>query len=298
VTRRVAVRAAVLVVLAVAVVVGLTVYFSTQTVPPCLVSGVPKWRAPTDANVHRFELVVPDRALCFFDQDHDNQLVGYVKLPRIAGITAIDPRAGGRLALQYGNGLGAVVDLTTGRVDHGVRPPPPQPDRVLVPNPAVGVEYSTQRGELGVRVRSLRTHQLLERLTFEGYTWNPRFGPNPPDHGLSLAPDRPELWVLDAPNSVIHVFDINNAIPKPLVDIRLTKPLSGDENPCASNRCGRIGWLQHSADGRFVYVGDVGDVIDTAKREEVANLEALHESRLLVEVDWVDGKPAFPAGLR
>jgi hypothetical protein len=73
--------------------------------------------------------------------------------------------------------------------------------------------------------------------------------------------------------------------------------LSGDENPCATSRCVRLGWLQHSADGRFVYVGDAGDVIDTAKREEVVNLEALHESRLLLEVDWADGKPHFPAGV-
>ena len=44
--------------------------------------------------------------------------------------------------------------------------------------------------------------------------------------------------------------------------------------------CGRIGSLQHSADGRFVYVGDAGDVIDTARARSVANLEALHNSRV------------------
>jgi hypothetical protein len=47
-----------------------------------------------------------------------------------------------------------------------------------------------------------------------------------------------------------------------------------------------------------VYVGDVGDVIDASKREEIANLEALHQSRLTVEVDWVNGKPEFPAAPR
>jgi hypothetical protein len=155
----------------------------------------------------------------------------------------------------------------------------------------------TRRGELGFRVYSLALHRLLHAVSFEGFTWNRRFGPDPPDHGLSLAPDRPELWVIDAPNSVVHVFDVSHAAPKALADIRLTKPLSGDENPCATTRCGRLGWLQHSADGRFVYVGDAGDVIDTTKHEEIANLEALHQSRLLVEVDWVDGRPQFPAGV-
>ena len=102
-TRRVALRASALGVAVVGVVVGLTVYFSTQTIPPCLVSGVPKWRAPTDTSLHRFEVVVPDRAVCFFDQDDDNHLVGYLKLP-VKGVSAIAPRAGGRLALRYDDG--------------------------------------------------------------------------------------------------------------------------------------------------------------------------------------------------
>jgi len=298
VTRRVAIRTAGLVVAAIGVVVGLTVYFSTQKVPPCLVSGVPKWRAPTDKSLHRFEVVVPDRAVCFFDQDDDNHLVGYIKLPGIQGVSAIAPRSNGRLALRYADGRGAMVDLSSGRVQLGTEAPPLPSDTVDVRDPAGGVEYVTRRGELGFRVLSLTTHRLLHAVSFEGFTWNPRFGPDPPDHGLSLAPDRPELWVIDAPNSVVHVFDVSGTTPKPVKDIRLTKPLSGDENPCATKRCGRLGWLQHSADGRFVYVGDAGDVIDTTKREEIANLEALHQSRLLVEVDWADGKPHFPAGVR
>ena len=295
-SRRVAVRAAGLAVLAVGVVVGLTVYFSTQKIPPCLVSNTPKWRAPTDANVHRFELVVPDRALCFFDMDHDHELVGFVKLSGIEGISALAPRAGGRVALRYANGRGAVVDLASGRVRYGADPPPPPSDAVVVRDPSADVEYVTRRGALGFRVFSLATHRLLHVVTFAGFTWNPRFGPNPPDHGLSLAPDRPELWVLDSPNSVVHLFDVSglpNDPPRQIADIRLSKPISGDENPC-SRACGRIGSLLHSADGRFVYVGDSGDVIDTRTRETVANLEALHNSRVQLEVDWVNGKAVFP----
>src|SRR5262245_14251000 len=131
VTRRVAVRATGLALVLASVGVGLTVYFSTQTIPPCLVTGVPKWHPPTDRALHRFELVVPDRALCFFDQDHDNELIGYMKLPRIDGITAVAPRDG-RLALRYGDGRGALVDLTTGRIRYGVGPPPRPSETVLV----------------------------------------------------------------------------------------------------------------------------------------------------------------------
>jgi hypothetical protein len=42
-----------------------------------------------------------------------------------------------------------------------------------------------------------------------------------------------------------------------------------------------------------VYVGDAGDVIDTRTREVVTNLEALHNSRVHLEVGWVDGRPVF-----
>jgi hypothetical protein len=291
VTRRIYLRAAALAVAALAVIAGLTVYFSTQTTPPCLVTGIPKWRAPADENVHRFELVVPDRALCFFDMDHGQALVGYLKLPGIRGVTSIAPR-GGTLALRYGDGRGALVDLRSGSVRSGVQPPPRPSDKILVYDAARDVKYVTRRGVFGVEVISPR--EPTTKLTFPGFTWNPRFGPNPPDHGLSLAPDRPELWVLDAPNNGVHLFDLTGQ-PRDVKNIRLTKPLIGAEDPCGSHNCKRIGSLQHSADGRFVYVGDAGDVIDTTKREEIANLEALRQSRLTIEVDWANGKPEFPA---
>ena len=295
-TRRIAFRAAILVVLACAVIAGLTVYFSTQKVPPCLLSGIPKWRAPTDRAAHHFEIVAPDRALCFFDMDDEHHLVGYLALPKINGISAAAPRVGS-LAIRYGNGSGALVDLQKGTIEYDVAPPPVPRNTLSVADARDGVEYVTRRGELGFRVYRLDTHTLVHVITFTGYTWNPRFGPNPPDHGLALAPDRPELWVLDAPNNVIHIFDVSGTTPEPIADVRLTRPLTGDESPCAHARCQRIGALQFSADGRFVYVGDSGDVFDAKRHEQVANLEALRNSHLTIEVDWIGGKPAF-AGTR
>lgn len=294
-TRTIALRAAGVVLIGVAVIVGLTIYFSSQKIPPCLRTGVPAWKPPTDATLHRFLLVVPDRALCFYDMDHDHELAGYVDLKGIKGVTAIAPRADGRLALRYGDGRGALVDLRTGEIQTGVPPPAAPSDTVVVRDVRSGLEYVTRRGVLGVLVRRADTGRFVELVRFPGFTWNPRFGPDPPNHGLSLAPDRPELWVLDAPNNVVHVLDVSGARPGPLTDVRLTQPLSGDENPCATDRCSRIGSLLHSADGRFVYVGDSGDVIDAAKREQITNLEALHQSRLMTEVDWFGGRPTFPA---
>jgi hypothetical protein len=261
--RRVWLRAAALAVVVVAAVAGLTVYFSTEKVPRCLASGVKTWRPPTDGTRHRYEVVILDRSACFFDMDQRQRLVG-------------------ALPLSQARWLAAAV--------------PPASETIRVEDRGLGVAFVTKRGLLGVRVVDLRTSRTLYVTHFKGFTWNPRFGPDPPSHGLSLAPDRPELWVLDAPNSVVHVFDVSELPgqpPRSLEDIRLFKPISGDENPC-SKACGRIGSLLHSADGRFVYVGDAGDVIDTRTREIVANLEALHNSRVQLEVDWARGKAVLP----
>jgi hypothetical protein len=260
---RVWLRAAALALIVAGAVAGLTVYFSTETVPRCLVSGVGTWRPPKDGGTHRYEVVVLKDDACFFDIDRKQKLVGALGLGRASWLLA-------RL--------------------------PPQSDTSRVTDQQHRVVYETRRGLLGFRVLALQTGRQLYVAHYKGYTWNPRFGPDPPSHGLSLAPDRAELWVLDAPNSVLHLFDVS-AVPAgpplPLEDVRLSKPISGDESPCTAS-CGRIGSLLHSADGRFVYVGDSGDVIDTRTREIIANLEALHNSRVQLEVDWMNGKAVFP----
>lgn len=261
--KRVWLRATALALAVVGAVAGLTVYFSTENIPRCLVSGVSTWRPPTDGRTHRYEVVILDRSACFFDMDQQQRLVGALSLSQAHWLSAALPTAS---------------------------------DTLKVSDAEHGVVFETRRGLLGVRVLDVRTKRPLYVTRYKGFTWNPRFGPDPPSYGLSLAPDRPELWVLDAPNSVVHVFDVSELPGRPprrLEDIRLSKPISGDENPC-QRACGRIGSLLHGADGRFVYVGDAGDVIDTRTREIVANLEALHNSRVQLQVDWVGGKAVFP----
>jgi len=93
--------------------------------------------------------------------------------------------------------------------------------------------------------------------------------------------DRPELWLLDAPNHALHVFDVS-AAPRRLDDVRLERTLTTP------------GSLTESADGRYLYVGDAGDVIDTQKQESIANLPALQQAKAVLEVDWVDGHPVYP----
>src|SRR6185312_2645071 len=95
---------------------------------------------------------------------------------------------------------------------------------LTLPDEERHVMYVTRRGSLGFRVLSVPTAVWLYNVHFKGFTWNPKFGPNPPSHGLSLAPDRPELWVLDAPNHTLHVFDASQVPAQPprhITDVRL-----------------------------------------------------------------------------
>lgn len=156
--------------------------------------------------------------------------------------------------------------------------------------------FTTATGFLGFQIESLRTGKILHTVPVKGFTWSAQtFKPSAPSHGISLSPDEHELWLIDAPNSYVHVFDVTGLPakrPQQVADIRLPDKLVGDESPCSYD-CARDGWLQHSRDGRFVYVGDSGDVISTETRRPVDFLPGLRNSRKSLEVDWRSGLPVF-----
>ena len=146
--------------------------------------------------------------------------------------------------------------------------------------------YTTATGFLGFQVSSIRTGQVLYTVPIRGVRG--RHSQGAPSHGISLSPDSHSLYVIDIPNSHVHVYDVSDVPARPprhIADIPLTRPMTGREHPCGGD-CGRAGWLQHSLDGRYVYVGDSGDVINTKTHRVVAFLPALHNSRYLFELDW------------
>jgi DNA-binding beta-propeller fold protein YncE len=155
--------------------------------------------------------------------------------------------------------------------------------------------YTTATGFLGFQVSSIETGRVLYTVPFgPRFTWDPaRFGPSAPSHGISLSPDERQLWVLDAPNSYVHAFDVSrgpHGRPRRIADIKLSDRLTGEESGCSYD-CQRDGWLQHSRSGCFVFVGDSGDVLSTLTFKPVAFLPALRDTRKMLEIDWRDGVP-------
>lgn len=155
--------------------------------------------------------------------------------------------------------------------------------------------FTTASDHLGFQVSDVASGRVLHDVPVTGFHRDPPFAVSGSSHGITVSPDSRELYVVDQPNSYVHVFDITGlpaAAPRRVADIALDPPLgSGVSTNCAYD-CQKESWLQHSMDGRYVYVGDSGDVIDTATRTVVAVLPAMSNSRKMLEVDWAGDRVA------
>jgi hypothetical protein len=57
-----------------------------------------------------------------------------------------------------------------------------------------------------------------------------------------------------------------------------------------------LGWLNLSRDGRYLFAGRAGNVINTQTRTTVATMGALVDSRYNIEIDWAGSRvcAAYP----
>src|SRR5579859_727362 len=132
---------------------------------------------------------------------------------------------------------------------------------------------------LGFEVGDCQSGKVLARVEVAGYKKGPTKRHGCPSHGIGLTPDEKELWLADAFNSSIHVFDATVMPPKQLMTIKLR------DQP---------GWITFSIDGRYAY-SSTGEVIDTRAKRIVTTLEdeeGRHvQSEKLLEIVFANGKP-------
>ena len=145
-------------------------------------------------------------------------------------------------------------------------------------------------GLLGFEVADLTTDRRLFRIDLQdwGFNWPVRalFGPS---HGISLSPDETELYVIDQPNNMVHVFDVRGVAANPPRRPTLTASMALQGSITGREPSGllREGWLRHTLSGRYVAVGDAGDIIDTRSRRTVRLLPAtLAQTRVYLQVDF------------
>ena len=159
-------------------------------------------------------------------------------------------------------------------------------------NGSESLVFTTHTGFLGFQVSDLNKAKLLYTVPVKGFTAP---AGSTSSHGITISPDEKELYLIDTPNSYVHVFDISKlpgTAPTQVANIKLQPALGGTESPCLYD-CTKEGWLLHVADGRYVVVGDSGDIIDTTTRTIAYNLPTVNNTRKFLEIDWQNNHPIF-----
>lgn len=186
----------------------------------------------------------------------------------------------GRWAYLAGRGspILPVVDVASLEIVRRVGPFS-APVRPFTVNSAGTRTYVTIDELLGFEVGDLTTGEKLARVEVTGLARGKPARHGCPSHGIALAPDEQTLWLCDAANRRLHVFDLATSPPRQMGDVRLR------DEP---------GWVSFSLDGRRV-IASTGEIIDAASREIVARLvdeqgRPVHSEKLL-EISWHAGAP-------
>ena len=136
---------------------------------------------------------------------------------------------------------------------------------------------------LGFEIGDLKSGKMLARVEVQGFAKGKVARHGCPSHGIGLTPDEKEVWLCDAFNRRMHVFDMTATPPKQVASIETR------EEP---------GWVTFSLDGHFAYPS-TGDVLEVATRKIVAHLSdengaPVHSEKML-EIDF-EGRKAVRAG--
>jgi hypothetical protein len=132
---------------------------------------------------------------------------------------------------------------------------------------------------LGFEIGDIKTGKMLHRVEVQGFEKGKPKRHGCPSHGVGLTPDETEVWVVDAANQRVHVFDNTVMPPKQTTSIALR------EQP---------GWVTFTLDGKQALLS-TGELIDVKSKQIVAVLTdetgAGVHSEKVVELVWKNGKP-------
>jgi len=158
-----------------------------------------------------------------------------------------------------------------------------QPIRPFTINGSQTLCYVNVNGLLGFEIGDLKTGEKLYHVEVEGFQKGPVKRHGCPSHGVGLTPDEKEVWVCDAFNQRMHIFDNTVMPPKQLASIEVR------DQP---------GWITFSLDGQHAYPS-TGEIIDIKTRKIIATLKDEKGnpvmSEKVVEIH-MDGTKAVKAG--
>lgn len=245
------------------------------------------WEKPYDGGCDRMG-ITPDGKTIYlpsFEKDH------WHVVDALSGdvLARIEPKSGAHNTICGLNGAEAylaglrsplltVADVATRTAVHTVGPFSAA-IRPFTVNGQQTLVFVNVNELLGFEVGDLRAGKKLHRVEVTGVQAGPVKRHGCPSHGIGLTPDEKEVWVCDAHNSRMHVFDATVMPPRQVASIEVR------EQP---------GWVTFSLDGRYAYPS-TGDVIDVATRRIVAGLTdetrtPVHSEKM-VEIHWQGGAP-------
>jgi sugar lactone lactonase YvrE len=156
--------------------------------------------------------------------------------------------------------------------------------RPFTTNAAATRAYICVNDCLGFEIGDLASGKKLHRVEVQGFERGMVKRHGCPSHGIGLTPDEREVWVVDAANQRVHVFDntvFNNTGDPP----KQTQSIALREQP---------GWITFSLDGKYAWPS-TGEVIDTATKKSLAYLtdeqgREVHSEKM-VEIHFAGSKP-------
>lgn len=133
---------------------------------------------------------------------------------------------------------------------------------------------------LGFEIGDLTTGKLLHRIEVPNVKKGAVKRHGCPSHGVGLTPDEREVWVVDAFNQAVHVYDNSKEPPVYLESLKL--------------EVDQPGWVTFTIKGDFAYPS-TGEVFDVKTRKKVAQLKDEDgkpvQSEKVVEIDVLGSTP-------
>src|SRR6185312_178683 len=131
--------------------------------------------------------------------------------------------------------------------------------RVFVINHDATRVYANLNNLLGFEIADVKTRKVIKRVEVPGEMWKAKwadpnlqfFGHGAPMHGIAMTPDESEIWLPDAINNQVLVYDNPVSGEWPTLNMKKTFKNNGNPN----------GWITMGLDGKLAYMAS-GDVVD------------------------------------
>ena len=167
------------------------------------------------------------------------------------------------------------VTKQVGPFDHAIRP--------FTINGSQTLCYVNVNGLLGFEIGDLKTGKKIHHVEVQGFQQGTVKRHGCPSHGIGLTPDEKEVWLCDAANQRMHIFDNTVMPPKQVASVELR------DQP---------GWITFSLDGKHAYPS-TGEIVDIKTRKIIASLKDekgnMVSSEKVIEIH-MDGTKAVKIG--